>query len=117
MCLHIITKRLKHSCRIVRAWKGLDGGRGRYAAPCRDFKFIRGKWHQAIRTWIGSDYAGRYSSGFHVHTTREAASHWGDKAVRVEVKGVRTIGKQSGEVVLVADYLRIPFPIRRKKNG
>lgn len=118
MCLTVVTKKIPTPTEKVSvAWKSFTYGRFGgahfpYRAHRGTFKVRFGKWLKATHIKVLVKTFGsrsRYNLGFHCFSYKAGANGYtGSYKVKVLVKGVRTIGKQNGHKVVVADYMYVP---------
>ena len=74
------------------------------------------KWLKAEKDGSISDDNGKpYSPGFHCFATKKGAEAWNGKfsswpIIKVKIRKIRTVGKQSGCKCYVADEMFVPTP-------
>jgi len=122
MCLYAITKRIESpSMRERWAWKAF---RGTPSKPVFLFRKLArrslvqtGRWLRAegrnIRPGCADDHT--YPAGFHAFATRREARDFNfiyaaELVLKVRVRGVETVGIQSGLTCLVCREMYVPKP-------
>jgi len=118
MCLDIITKR--------NPWKSWGVGYKKYIEHCNgrldsavmtcEEYWDYGRWYSADETDLYTTYEGeKYTSGFHIFSTKAEAKSWGSPhsvVVKVRYRGAHTIGIQNGAKVIVARKVKLLKEIR-----
>lgn len=118
MCLSQVDKVYKNPLKkVIKAWKGFSRYYNDPATVClpmhsyKNSRIIpRGKWIKAVGTKI--HYSGylkpkTYPAGFHITATKAGANYFG-RPIRIKVRGIVVVGKQSGYKVFVAKEIYVP---------
>lgn len=126
MCLALINKRFKPNNKMVRyAYKSVRRTDGEFFFPCNrhkgDSRIPLGKWIKAVCPWLeieptDDDEGEKYRGGFHCYMSKRPSFHYGNRILRVKLRGIICTGKQDDQRVIVAKEMFVPVPKKRKRK-